>query len=386
MNSPRDRYKSSYLERLKANVARYTPADKEALLAFRRAMYGASSVYSDPAYIEWLFERPPGADKNGPSLWIYRSEGNIEGQQGAIPVTLHVNGVERPAVWALDLMVSPKLRTRGIGPVLDNVAFEKEEIILGIEVSQAARSNYLRAGWVDAGIVPLYTRPLLARATLERFSGIDLGGPLGAVADVSVRAADAILGKVSQISGLRCEEVGAFDERAARLWGKTASSMPIAVARDLPYLEWRYNQYPKEGRYRILYFLRAGELRAWVVTRVGKRNGLGEGFLIDFAGSPEDLWCAFAQCIARFQDEGLAVVYCLKTRSAVGVVLRALGFLKRDSGWRLMAKVPSGDAALKDLFSNQSNWFITFGDCDADRPREGTTYAADQRMTPESAL
>lgn len=385
MNSPSDRYRSSYVERLKANVARVALADKEALFEFRRAMYGASSVQADPSYFEWMFERAPGVQTEGPPFWIYRSEGRIDGQQGAIPVTLNVNGERRPAMWALDLMVRPELHMRGIGPVLDQVAFGGEGIVLGMEVSQAARSNYLRSGWVDTGTVPLYTRALLVRPVLKRHAGTDIGREVGAVADGFLRGADAILRAASLASGLRCEEVSGLDERAARLWERVSASIPIAVERDLSYLDRRYNAYPKKDRYRPLYFFRGGELCAWVVTRVGSRDGLREGFLVDYAGSPRDLWCALAQCLTRFRAEGVAAVYCLQSRPAIAAALQALGFLRRDSGWRLMARPPAGDAAMKALFAIQSNWFITFGDSDADRPREGTIYASTPRKKTENS-
>jgi hypothetical protein len=380
-----ERIQSAYMDRLKAKVARYTAADRAALLAFRREMYSDSSIFADPAYVAWMYEQAPSAAESGPSLWLYRDGGRIEGQIGAIPVTLKIGGERREAAWACDLIVRPELQMRGIGAVLPEAAFAKNELLLGLEVHAPAQRMLRRIEWVDAGTIPLYMRPLGVESILRARAGLSLGPLMTAAAERLLQAADGALRAASRLSGLRCEEVSAFDERAARLWEEVSASIPVAIERDLRRLAWRYNAYPDRSRYRVLYFFRGGALRAWVVTRVGQKDGLTAGFLVDFAGRPADLWGAFAQCLPRLREEGATVVYCMQSSAAHAAALTALGFMKRNSGWSLMARAPQGDDAMRAQLASQASWYITLGDSDVDRPREGTVFPADPKWSPEQS-
>jgi hypothetical protein len=73
-----------YREQVLADVMRYNRSDREDLLAFRSAMYGAESIFADSAYFQWLYDHPYHASRGPTTLWTYRKAGQIEGHQGGL--------------------------------------------------------------------------------------------------------------------------------------------------------------------------------------------------------------------------------------------------------------------------------------------------------------
>src|SRR5689334_3010161 len=114
--------RGGYRARIAAAISRYTEADHDELLAFRRSMYPAGSVYHDDAYFRWLYTNPPYRTPGKAPLWIYRKDGSIEGQQAGLPVSLKIGETSHDALWGIDLIVNPKYQVRGVGPVLTETA------------------------------------------------------------------------------------------------------------------------------------------------------------------------------------------------------------------------------------------------------------------------
>jgi hypothetical protein len=65
----------------------------------------------------------------------------------------------------------------------------------------------------------------------------------------------------------------------------------------------------------------------------------------------------------------------LHNNPAASRAFTTLGFVRRQSNWPLMLRACNLSAEQLALVGDQRNWFITAGDSDADRPREGTVFA-----------
>jgi len=369
--------RSGYRDRLAANVFRYSREDRDALLEFRKSVYSGSSYLADPAYLDWMFERAPRDADDEYALWLFKKNGRIEGQQGAYRVDLKVGDAVRRASWAFDLLVTPGHQRRGIGMVLQEAVFAENGLSLGLEVTPEARKAMLRAGWIDTGTVPIWVRPLDARRMLEPLLNTRFAPAIGRLADSVLLHADSLLQAATSAAEVRVEEVTSFDREVDRLWHRASRHYPVAVVRERAQLEWRYGAFPIKDRYRILHFFRDELLVGWAVLRVGNWHGVHAGFLVDYFCEPRETIHVLAHSLALFRRLGASAVYCLHRNPAAMGTFRSLGFVPRDSGWPLMVRATEVDDATHALLSTPSSWFITMGDSDTDRPREGTTYPSE---------
>lgn len=363
---------SRYEGQLRASITRYVAGDRDEILAFRRRMYGERSVYAEPAYVDWLY----GGRGDDTPLWVYRRNGGIEGHQGGVRVGLKVGGVVHDAMWTIDMMVSPETRSRGVGPVLSRVAWASAPCLLGVEVSDAARKVFVRAGWVDLGDVPLFVHPFDTAAVLDR-----LGHPLARlpkpVLDAPHRLGLGLAAALVATSGLRLAEVADFPAAVDALWSSVCDEYPVIARRDRAYLRWRYVAHPHADGYRRLLLWRGDTLAGWAVIRRFEHRGLPAASLVDFLCAPRDTPALLAHVLRVVSRWGVSALYCLHRNPRAEWAFTAVGFARRHSGWPLLVHAPTLSEAERVLLADPGAWFLTSGDSDVDRIREGTVYAPD---------
>lgn len=365
---------SRYREQLRADITHYTPHDQAAVLAFRRAMYGADATVAGAPYVHWLYNDAPNRANGRNCLWLYRKAGQLQAHQGGLRIGLKVGAHEHDAVWLLDLMVTPPFRMRGVGVLLPQIACETTHLALGMEVSDDARRALLRAGWLDLGSVPLYVRPLDLPAVLQQrgYGGVWAG--IGRAGNAALRAWDTVHRASTARPGMQLIEVTEFDERADQLWAQASTAYPVLCRRDRAYLNWRWTRFPHEDRYQSFVCMHGDATIGYAVLRVGEHHGLRAGFLVDFLCLPQHTYALVVQCLRMLREQNAQIVYCLHHNPVAGRAFRALGFLRRHSMWPLMLHARDLAPEQMALVQDQRNWFITAGDSDADRPREGTTF------------
>lgn len=353
-------------------LRRYTPADVEALLAFRREMYGPASAYADPNFVRWLFESR-GPRGNPSPLWLYRVGDDVVGHVAGRSVRLKIGGVEVDANWLTELVTAPAARKRGAGTALAKALSLHTPVALALEVSDAAKTVLERQGWVDLGIAPLYVRPFDVEALLRnrRAATRNALRPVGAVA---YRGFDAVARALVAFGGSTLSRVDHFDERADALWAKASRSYPVAVRRDAAYLNWRFAEFPRPGFYDLHYLLRGGQVVGWTVTRSGVRYGRTTGELVDFLCEPGSIPLLLAHVLAHMRAAGAFAVYCLHLNRRARLAFRMLGFVQRRSGWAFMLHASDEITRLLPMLRDPDRWFLTAGDSNVDRPRDGTLY------------
>ena len=359
----------SYAARLQREVSRYTPADRLALAEFRREMFGRENPRQDEDYFQWLFEHNPCRPADGAQIWICRKGGKIVGHQAGIPFQLKVaNGYHR-ASWAIDLVVQPQWRLRGVGPVLSQTHAAANGIVAGLGISDAAFKAFLRAGWTDMGSIPLYVRPLDARRMLRhRNSPGPLASLAGRAANPFLRFADAVYDAYVRCKGVTVQLVERFDERVDALWASCCDSFPVIARRDFRSLRWRFDDLPDPRRYQRLYLLQGSRLRGYAVTRLEMMHGAKSGVIVDYLSTPQWVTPLIAGCVKQLQSSGAAAVYCSSLCHSAGLFMPALGFIRRRSGLRFMVLPNNTDPSSAGLITGARNWFITSADSDAEHP------------------
>jgi hypothetical protein len=360
----------SYRDRVRDKIGRYTPADRDDFCTFRAATFGPSASIAQPDYVAWLYE-PLDGDRT--SAWLFRSEGTVEGFQGVIRIPLHVDGQPIDALWAAEVFVSPRYLLRGVGAVLGEIATEEAPLTLAFEVTEAAKKGFLRTGWTDLGDVALFARPIDA-AAFSRARGRALPGLVARAVQLSFRAGESAIGAFGRARGARLVEISRFDHRVDELWSKVSSEYRVIARRDARWLNWRFVEHPG-ARYRCYLLERRGDVVGYAVVRLGQHGNVAAGWVVDFLCAPSWAPVLLAACTRSLRREGAQAVYCVHQPGRLTWAFRLNGFFRRSTGWPLMVRpgeIPDGARA---TLLDARNWFVTAGDSNVDRPREGIVYA-----------
>lgn len=360
--------RTRYRDHVGLSVAHYLPSNRAALEEFRRSTWGDHEFRNSPTYFCWQFEQNPHMRERAPSVWVCKSGNRLVGQIAAIPVSLKIGSQLFRGQWAIELNVASEQRGRGIGTMLDDACVGESDVTLGMGISDAAFRVHQRAGWIDCDTIPLFVRPLDMRRILSLRWRPRLGQWLGTACNIPIAALDATANTVLFGRSIEMEEIKHFDERADQLWQRAAPHYPVICQRDKKYLNWRFAEFPHKGRYRLFYVFRRGALLGFVVLRLGTRHGVIAGDVVDYLCEPQWTATLFAACLLRFRRWGAAAVYCLHSAPSAAGALRRLGFIRRESGRRMMVVPAHGQIASRDLLGDLRNWFVTAGDSDADYP------------------
>jgi hypothetical protein len=364
----------TYRDRVLANIERYTPTDREDVVRFRALAYGPDAFFSQPEYVTWMYEQSPQSDGEAAPMWLFRSDGTIEGQQGSRIATLSIDGEPHVALWSTELVVSPEYLMRGVGAILSSVVSSASSVVLAFEVTDHARKVLLRNGWTDLGAVPLYVRFLDVGAALAS-RGRRVPSFVAAAANLAVRAVDAGARALTSHRRLRLEETGRFDERSDTVWSSSVPYYPVITRRDADELNWRYVDFPLDGWYRCFYAYRRDAVVGHAVLRIGRHHGLRAGWIVDYLCPPSSTYGLLSACTHWLRKAGAEAVYCIQQEGPAARAFRAMGFIRRSTGWLLMVKATALPGAPRDSVLDPGKWFITAGDGNVDHPREGTVYA-----------
>jgi GNAT superfamily N-acetyltransferase len=365
--------RSGYADRLIAKAAPSTLAERAELLEFRTRMYGPASVYADPAWVSWLYDAPPTTVSRGPVLWTWRHDDHIEAQQGAIRTRVRVAGAEYDLAWAIDLLVSPAHRQRGVGAVLPSLVVRSSEVTCGTEVSEAAQKSFRRAGWSDLGRLTQWVRVVGPTAFFKSKMAPLPATVLGGLAGSIVRGMD-LLDRV-RTRARRLVPVDHFDDRADAIWERTAPCWPVIARRDRAWLAWRWEACPRREGARLYWLECNSTVVGWVVLRHALHLGVPSAFIVDLLCQPEDLGALLALSVRELSRRKIAAVYCLGSMPGAARTFRDYGFIPRDSGFQAMNFAPALPDDAQRALGDPSQWFLTAGDSDLDRPRDSTVYA-----------
>lgn len=354
--------------RFKAGIEPATPDDAADLAAFQRATFGADGRQLDPARAEWLFERNPHRIDERSGVWICRRKGEIVGQQAEIAFRLVAGGQELPAAWAIDLMVAPEWRIRGVGPGLMATHSELRSTVAGLTQNEDAVNIYRRAGWAEVGTVPVYMRPLDVPELSRRAPFAARLRRVAPVLQVGLRAVDLAISGAARLAGLRLVPVDRFDERVDEVWERAAPDYPVLAKRDAATVSWQFDQRPEAAEFHRFYLVRGAKVLGYVALQ---RTGHWEGFsmaVIDFLAPAR--WVApMLTLAARWaRRQGAFVLMCRTVCKPAERSLKAAGFLPRGLAaalpLRMFVHTTVPDDAVRAAVGAPDSWFLTAADAD----------------------
>lgn len=350
-------------------IARYEPSDRPDLETFQRGTFGEGALQLDHGHFQWAFEDVPTPDPEGAQFWVCKRNGAVVGQQAGIPFRLKVGERVCRASWAIDLMVAPEWRLRGVGPALSETHSSASEVAVSVGITDAAYKAYKRGGWLDLGGLATFVRVIdpvrCVRASAQDSRFVRIAAACGAP---FATAALMAFGALAWARGARLSEVAAFDERVDALWAAVAPHHPVIAERNRRFLSWRFDRGPTAGRFRRLYILRRGELMGYVVLRVERWRGASVGVVVDYFVRPGWAMPAFALAVEFARREGLAALLCRTLNTGIERPLAGMGFLCLRNGLntptRIMARPGPGGEGLTGMLAERRNWFVTAADSD----------------------
>ena len=188
------------------------------------------------ALLHWRFgDTPQGRGQFGLAV----DDGRIVGMIGLIPVALQAGRDTRPAFQAVDTIVDPAYRGRGLfggmGTEIQNhPEVHGAEVLWGFPNASAARGWFGRMAWDNFGEVPFLFRPLQAGYFLKR--------------------AISALGRVKLPlyfgRGEPNRQIDRLDQRAQSLVDAFAARFAVGQRRSVEWLNWRLFDKPA-GDYRV---------------------------------------------------------------------------------------------------------------------------------------
>lgn len=365
----------TYRDRVLDRIHRYTPADRDALVAFRRVVYSPDSFLARPDYVHWLYELDNGLGDGPAAIWLYRVDGAVEGMFAGLHTDVRIDGDDVRAMWGTDLFVDPRHKLRGVGPVLVEEGTATVPLTVGIEVSDEASQAFTRAGWDELGEVPLYVRPLRLAEAASGDNFRKLPGWALRLADPVWRCVDRVAAALRRRRGVRLEPIEHFDQRADAIWRDHADSYRAIGRRDAATLEWRFTAFPLDDHYHSFWVYRQERLLGYVVLRLGRHGVHRAGYVVDFLCDPGDVATVMGAAVDHFRGTDAELIYCMHPGGgAVHRQFQRAAFLVHTTGFRLMALGRDLDADRRTVVTDQDNWHITYADSNTDYPREGTVY------------
>ncbi|HEY1216200.1 MAG TPA: GNAT family N-acetyltransferase [Bryobacteraceae bacterium] len=313
-----------------------------------------------PTYLEWAFRSTPGQGRLALAL-DKESGGQVVGVLAAIPVRLRTpNGALR-AFQAVDLLVDPTYRGRGVfsslgKTLMDGVAGLGGEVIWGFPNESAAHTWFQRLGWMSLGQVPYMLRPLRS------------GFFLGRVA-TSLRGFNLRLGPKSRsVPGMAI--LDRFDMSTDRLWEAFATPKMCGIERTASWLNWRIFDKPNASYRTVGVFLGNDILAFATSTMVPRFGGMIHHFVEALCSGPKNLPLLLKLVnheIAYATEQGAdaSLCWCPEPAPNHPVYLRA-GFLplpgflrptKTDVGLRPLRHVP-------EMITSGKNWYFSLLDFD----------------------
>jgi hypothetical protein len=360
---------TSFVDRVRASVEALGSDEADAWVAFQARLFGRNARQADPAWIQWAATNPEVRSQEPPVL-ICRRDGAIVGSQSTVPFRLREEGAIVPACWAIDLMVEPAWRLRGVGPALTGTLTARRGLVAGLGISDAAYRAFLRSGWRDLGELPVYVRP---RDVNWSATQAGLRGAKRIAVSTFMRAALIVASLaswlVTRATRADLQTVPRFDERVDEV--SAAVHYPVMAARDLRALTWRFDAAPNADRCTRYYLVQRGRVRGYAVTRVDEVRGRPALVIVDFLASRRWVLPLLGMLAAVPEARDSSAVICEALIPGMNRVLLAAGYLRiraggsivPNAGGRFRIMVHEGDRSWRSAFDRR-RWFITTADSD----------------------
>lgn len=311
-------------------------------------------------YLTWAFRSTPGQGW----LAVARDDdrvGRIIGVLAAVPTPLRANECKLSAFQAVDLLIDPTYRGRGIFAALGRVLLEGiasigGSLVWGFPNESAAHAWFERLGWIRLGPVPYMFRPLRTGFLLARIRATRNLFNL------------RLVSRPRPVPGL--SSVNRFGPGTDRLWEAFSKSGICAIDRSAAWMNWRVFERPG-ANYRTVGVYEGNQILAFVTSTIAPRFGASIHHVLEaLCCGPKNnrlLLRILQHEVALAAERGAdgALCWCPSAAPNRGVYLRA-GFVPVPQQFR-PAKTYVGLkplSAIPATITSQNAWYFSLLDFD----------------------
>jgi len=367
-------------------VRRATLADKQAIFNFLAKAYGDKARYKFPERWEWQFENNPFRNSDELPVWVaVDEEGSVVGQICAMIEPLLLGDEIHRLSWAVDLVVLPEHRRRGIGFELCDALHRDNDFVMALPMSQAFRRFTTKRGSeaVDPVValrrVARLNAPYVLAALRSRLEYRRSGKTLlwvlrhlrlhllvAVMVNAGVRMRDRRLTSQGE-TDVVIRQVARFDHAVDELWSALSSRFRAAVQRTSDYLNWKYVLQPYMD-YELFTAARAGRVCGYVILRRARPPESDSGVIADLLAPPEDtvvIRSLLAFAVEHFKQLNATFVVAATSVREYEDVMSALGF--RPTGILTPLLFGGGDTSVGTTGRVSGGWLLGRGDHDWDQ-------------------
>jgi GNAT superfamily N-acetyltransferase len=335
-------------------------------LEFQRRMIGPHCRQADPARADWLTTANPLRRPGEPPTWLAWSEGEVVGIQAGIAGELAIGPRRYPITWAVDLMVDPEHRGRGVASALVEAQHGTSRVQLAYGVTEGGAATLKRAGSVHVATASAYLFPCDARVVTAKAPG-RVGAALARAAVAPVLAA---LGAVTRRAARRTHlaPIAEFGTGVDAIWDEVRSEYPVVVPRDSTWTRWRFDECPQRNEFERYEVVRGGRAVGYVVLRESEWQGQPVLEIVDYLVRRRHLRGLFARVAVLARRRSAAAVVCITLNRPARHQLRSIGFVNRKRAaelFRVMVNIDPADPLLHVL-ADPDALFLTCADGDVD--------------------
>lgn len=303
--------------------------------------------------------------------------GDLVGQYALRPTWMKVGDDRCLGTLSLDTMVHPDYRRQGMFTKLARRTYEVAAqrgipLTYGFPNQNSYRGFVDKLDWVDlCGRIPVFAKVLNVRNVL---SNRIISKALLTAATLLSRPSLAVFYRLRSGAelprGYAVRRVSRFDERFNYFWEEVSAAYRILVARDGPYLNWRFVKNPTE-EYSLLACERGNDIAGYVVLKCQEKFGLRIGLIVDIltgGGAQRINEALISQAVDRFQGEADLVTCLMLEHTMQASALRKNGFIMVPEGLfpqeLYLGVRKHTDEYPEQFLTNPENWYITWADHD----------------------
>lgn len=348
-------------------VVRYERTDRPQVHEFLKAVQPARDSDRLIGQWHWKYDDNPFNPESRPYIVMLKEDERIVGVMADLPARVWVRGRISHWVCSCDLAIDTEYRGRGLSRSIIRRHMADHDMAFAWMNVASKRAAAPLTGSRSVPIRPL-VRLLDVGPAVQGLSG---RASLGAVGRVLTRVTRTLvrLPAPAPVAGVTISARATVDDRFDALWRRASAEGPVMIVRDRAYLDWRFLRRP-DATYTILTATRGDDVLGYLVLRRVVRYGMPWGYLVDFLVERESpsIWSMLVrEALARFREEGVALVGCLANRPSYRRPLLRLGFLP----WRwgpqgyFHARVDAPDERLH-VARDTEQWLVTMGDGDVE--------------------
>lgn len=266
----------------------------------------------------------------------------VVGFNGAMPIRVHYQQQEHPALWSCDFNVAERFRGQGLGKAIKQELHRRCDHIMSLGISDLATPVLEKSGWCKGSTV----------YSLRYYRGWAADRRLLLRPWQWLLAWRNRLSPAKQILTTDWQWQLPEDAILDRLWASMREHSGPLVVRDSRYLRWRYGEHPL-GHYRYLTASHHGAVVALAVVRCQGDQAV----LVDYVGPCQQLEAKAALFYLWLQLAQECTHFNLHTSDQEFVAIAS------SHGFRTVGEQRF---YIHDRHMRYQHWFIMAGDSDGE--------------------